>query len=556
MGGASRQGKYDAGMERNAANFVPLSPLPFLARAASVFPDRPAILHAGGTTSYRAFRDRAVRLASALDGNGIGRGDTVAALLPNGPAMLEAHFGVPMARAVLNAINTRLDAATIGFILDHGEARAILVDREFIPLLRAALGHCAARPLIIEVDDPPCPETARGETLGGIAYEALLAGGDPGWAWLRPEDEWDAIALNYTSGTTGRPKGVVYHHRGAHLLALGNVTAGDIARHPVYLWTLPMFHCNGWCFPWTITALAGTHVCLRHVRGPEMWRLIAAHGVTHLCGAPIVMATLLDVPVAERPRLENTPTFLTAAAPPPEAVLAAMAEAGFRVCHVYGLTEVYGPAVVNEWNEAWDALPAEDRARKMARQGVRYQALEGLTVADPETLLPMPADGETIGEVLMRGNVVMKGYLKDEAATEAAFAGGWFHTGDLGVMHPDSYIQLKDRAKDIIISGGENISSIEVEDALYRHASVAVAAVVAMPDERWGESPCAFVELKPGAGATEDELIAFVRGAIAHYKAPRRVVFTTVPRTSTGKVQKHVLRRLARGDDAPPGDER
>jgi fatty-acyl-CoA synthase len=544
-------GKYEAGLSRTPANFVPLSPLPFLARAAAVFPDRPAILHAGGTTSYRAFHERAVRLAAALDSHGMGRGDTVAALLPNGPAMLEAHFGVPMAGAVLNAINTRLDAATIGYILDHGEARAVIVDREFIPLLRAALDHCAARPLVIEVDDPLCPEAARGETLGGIAYEVLLEGGDPSWPWRMPEDEWDAISLNYTSGTTGRPKGVVYHHRGAHLLALGNVTAGNIARHPVYLWTLPMFHCNGWCFPWTVTALAGTHVCLRSVRGPEMWRLIAAHGVTHLCGAPIVMATLLDVPASHRPRLSNTPTFLTAAAPPPEAVLAAMGEAGFGVCHVYGLTEVYGPAVVNEWNDAWDALPAEDRARKMARQGVRYQALEGLTVADPETLAPVPADGETIGEVLMRGNVVMKGYLKDEAATASAFAGGWFHTGDLGVMHRDGYVQLKDRAKDIIISGGENISSIEVEDALYRHAAVAVAAVVAMPDERWGESPCAFVELKPGASATAEELIGFARGAIAHYKAPRRIVFGPVPRTSTGKVQKHVLRRLARGEDAP-----
>ena len=546
--GPRTQGKYDAGMPRSPANFVPLSPLPFLARAASVFPDRPAILHAGGTTSYRTFQDRCVRLASALAARGIGRGDTVAALLPNGPAMLEAHFGVPMAGAVLNAINTRLDTETISYILGHGEARAVIVDREFIPLLRAALSLCAESPVVVEVDDPLCPEAARGESLGGIGYEALLDAGDPRWDWRMPDDEWDAITLNYTSGTTGRPKGVVYHHRGAHLLALGNVTAAGLGRHPVYLWTLPMFHCNGWCFPWTITALAGTHVCLRSVRGPEMWRLIAAHGVTHLCGAPIVMATLLDVPEAERPRIAATPTFVTAAAPPPEAVLAAMGEAGFRVCHVYGLTEVYGPAVVNEWHDAWDGLPLAERARKMARQGVRYQALEGLTVADPATLEPVPADGETIGEVMMRGNVVMKGYLKDEAATKAAFAGGWFHTGDLGVIDADGYIQLKDRAKDIIISGGENISSIEVEDALYRHPAVAVAAVVAMPDPRWGESPCAFVELKPGMAATAEDLIAFVRGAIAHYKAPRRVVFAPVPRTSTGKVQKHLLRQLARSE--------
>ncbi len=538
---------YEAGLHRRPANFVPLSPLPFLERAASVLTDRPAVVHARGTTRYRDFRDRCVRLASALHRRGSARGVTGAARLPNVPAMLEAHHGVPMAGGVLNAINTRLDAGTIAYILGHGEARAVLADREFIPLLREAIAASGARPLVIEVDDPGMPEAARGETLGGIGYEALLAEGDAAWAWPMPEDEWDAISLNYTSGTTGRPKGVVYHHRGAHLLALGNITAANLARHPVYLWTLPMFHCNGWCFPWTVTALAGTHVCLRSVRGPEMWSLIAAHGVSHLCGAPIVMATLLSVPVQERPALSRRPAFITAAAPPPEAVLAAMTEAGFDVCHVYGLTEVYGPAVVNEWNADWDGLAGPERAARMARQGVRYLALEGLMVADPASLSPVPADGETRGEVMMRVNVVMKGYLKDEAATEAAFAGGWFHTGDLAVTFPDGYIQLKDRAKDIIISGGENISSIEVEAALYRHKAVAIAAVVAMPDEKWGESPCAFVELVPGAEATEAELIAFVRGQIAHYKAPRRVVFSEIPRTSTGKVQKAALRARVRG---------
>jgi fatty-acyl-CoA synthase len=534
---------YDTGLERNPANHQPLTPLLFLERAAAVFPDHVAVVHGGLRRPYRALRDRCVRLASALARRGIGRGDTVAALLPNIPEMIECHYGVPMAGAVLNTINTRLDADTIAYILDHGAAEAVVVDRELVPLLRVALAMLKGpAPLVVEVDDPEAPEAARAHTLGGLPYESLLEEGDPAWAWPLPRDEWDAIALNYTSGTTGRPKGVVYHHRGAQILATGNVLSSGMGRQPVYLWTLPMFHCNGWCFPWTVCAVAGTHVCLRAVRGPTLWALMAEHGVTHMCGAPVVMATLLDTPAGEKRPLRHQVQFVVAGAPPPEAVLAAMREAGFAVLHVYGLTEVYGPAVVNEWNPAWDSLPAAEQARLMARQGVRYLALEGLDVMDPGTMAPVPADGATLGEVMMRGNVVMKGYLKDEAATRAAFAGGWFHTGDLAVRHPDGYVQLKDRSKDIIISGGENISSIEVEDTLYKHPAVGVAAVVAKPDDRWGEVPCAFVELKPGAAATEAELIAFCREHLAGFKTPKQVVFAELPRTSTGKVQKHVLR--------------
>ena len=536
---------YETGLARNAANHQPLTPLLFLERAAQVYPDALAVVHGAVRRNYRALRDRSVRLASALAKRGIGRGDTVAAVLPNIPEMLECHYGVPMAGAVLNTINTRLDAATVAYILDHGEAKALIVDKEFMPVVRLALVQAKAKPLIIEVDDPLAPAGARGETLGGMDYEALLAEGDPAFAWTLPRDEWDAITLNYTSGTTGKPKGVVYHHRGAYLLAVGNVLSAEMGKHPVYLWTLPMFHCNGWCFPWTVTAQAGVHVCLRAVRGPDMWRLMADEAVTNMCGAPIVMATLLNTPETEKRELPYQVKFIVAGAPPPEAVLAAMQAAGFAICHVYGLTEVYGPSVVNEWHAEWDAKPAQERAALMARQGVRYIALEGLDVMDPMTMQPMPADGASLGEVMMRGNVVMKGYLKDDAATGSAFKGGWFHTGDLAVKYPDGYIQLKDRSKDIIISGGENISSIEVEDALYKHPAVAVVAVVARPDEKWGETPCAFVELKPGVQATPEELIAFAKQHLAGFKVPRHIVFAELPKTSTGKIQKHVLRSQA-----------
>jgi 3-(methylthio)propionyl---CoA ligase len=536
---------YDTDLDRNAANYQPLTPLGFLERAATVFPQHTAIIHGPLRRSYAEFYARSRQLASALAKHGIKRGDTVSVLLANTPAMLECHYGVPMTRGVLNTLNTRLDAQIIAFSLDHAEAKVVITDREYSKTMKEALSLCKVKPLVIDYADPEY--TGDGEWLGDIEYEDFIAQGDPDFAWLMPEDEWDAITLNYTSGTTGDPKGVVYHHRGAHLLAVGNVVTCAMRKHPVYLWTLPMFHCNGWCFPWSISVAAGTHVCLRWVRAPAMFDAIATHKVTHLCGAPIVMATLLNAPDAEKKPLPHVVEFFTAAAPPPEAVLAAMKEAGFNVTHLYGLTETYGPAVVNDWHEDWNALAGPEQAAKKARQGVRYGALEALDVIDPETMKPVPRDGATIGEVMFRGNVVMKGYLKNKKSTDAAFAGGWFHSGDLGVMHPDGYIQLKDRSKDIIISGGENISSIEVEDALYKHPAVAAAAVVAKADEKWGETPCAFIELKPGTQASSDELMQWCKKHLAGYKVPRHVVFAELPKTSTGKIQKFKLREMAKG---------
>jgi fatty-acyl-CoA synthase len=535
---------YDTDLDKNPANYQPLTPLSFLERAAAVFPDHVAIIHGPMRRKYRDFYARSKKLGSALAARGIARGDTVAVLLANTPAMLECHYGVPMIGGVLNTLNTRLDAATIGFSLDHGEAKILIVDKEFSKMAKEALKLCKAKPLVVDYDDPEYK--GDGEKIGTLDYEALVAEGDENYVRAAPGDEWDAISLNYTSGTTGDPKGVVYHHRGAALLATGNVVISSMKKHAVYLWTLPMFHCNGWCFPWSISVCCGTHVCLRQVRANLMFDLIAEHKVTHLCGAPIVMATLLNAPEEEKKPLPHVVEFFTAAAPPPEAVLAGMKNAGFNVTHLYGLTETYGPAAVNDWHYEWDELDPKAQAAKKARQGVPYSALDGLEVIDPETMKPVPRDGETMGEVMFRGNVVMKGYLKNKKSSDAAFAGGWFHSGDLGVMHPDGYIQLKDRSKDIIISGGENISSIEVEDALYKHPSVQAAAVVAKADDKWGETPCAFIELKPGKQATKDELIAHCKSNLAGYKVPRYIVFVELPKTSTGKIQKFKLREMTK----------
>ena len=534
---------YEVGLDKNEANHQPLSPLPFLERAASVFPDHIAVVHGNTKLTYAQFYRRCRQFASVLAARGIGRGDTVSVMLANTPPMLEAHYAVPMCGAVLHAINTRLDASVIAFQLEHGESKVLITDTAFSSTINVALEKTKAEPFVIDYSDPVFPQA--GERLGSDDYDALVESGDPDFAWLMPNDEWDAIALNYTSGTTGDPKGVVYHHRGACLIAQGNIITASIAKHAVYLWTLPMFHCNGWCFPWTIAAVNGTHVCLREVRADAIWASLADNEVTLLCGAPVVMSALLSASDEEKRTLPKPIDFFTAAAPPPEAVLASMGEAGFNVTHLYGLTEVYGPAVVNDWHSEWDVLPSAQKATLKARQGVRYHALEELDVLDPQTMQPVPRDGETLGEVMFRGNVVMKGYLKNKQATDEAFKDGWFHSGDLGVVYPDGYVQLKDRSKDIIISGGENISSIEIEDVLYKHSDVIAAAVVAMPHEKWGETPCAFIELVESSKLSAEDMILWCKQHMASFKVPRHFVFQEIVKTSTGKVQKFLLREQA-----------
>ena len=535
----------DAPLARNAANHVPLTPVSFLEHSALAWPTRVAVRHGAQSFTYAAFEARCRRLASALRGAGVDRGDTVAVVAPNVPAMLEAHYAVPALGAVLNALNYRLDARTIAFCLDHGGAKVVLVDAEFAPLVRDALALCAGRPLVVDLDDAEGPRDAAAR-IGSITYDDFLAGGDPAFDWPGPLDEWDSLSLLYTSGTTGDPKGVLYHHRGAYLNALGNALAFRLTPSSVYLWTLPMFHCNGWTYTWAVTAAGGTHVCLRRVDPAPVYEAIARHGVTHLCGAPVVLNLLVHAPAEARRPFDQVVEVATGGAAPPSAIIAGMEALGFRVTHLYGLTETYGPATFCAWQDDWAALPLPERALMMARQGVAMPTLAALRVGDPGSCAPVPRDGATLGEVLVRGNTVMKGYLGNPAATDKAFAGGWFHTGDLAVWHADHAIEVKDRAKDIIISGGENISSLEIEECLYRHPGVMEAAVVARPDAKWGETPCAFVALKPGSDATADALVAWCRAHIAHFKAPRTIVFGPLPRTSTGKIQKFVLRDAAR----------
>jgi fatty-acyl-CoA synthase len=532
---------FDQDLPRTAANYAALSPLTFLERAAAVFPRLPAVVHGSIRRDWAEIYTRCRRLAHALARRGLGRGDTVAAMLPNTPEMVEAHFGIPMAGCVLNAINTRLDAEAVAFMLEHGEAKLFLVDREFSATARAAVARLGRVVEVVDVDDPVY--AGPGERIGRLDYEALLAEGSPEFAWQPPGDEWDAIALNYTSGTTGNPKGVVYHHRGAYLNAVSNILVWALPQHPVYLWTLPMFHCNGWCFPWTVAAMAGTNVCLRRVEAAAIFDAIRAHRVTHYCGAPIVHSLLVNAPAELRQGIAHRVNAMVAGAAPPAAMIEGMERLGFDLTHVYGLTEVYGPATVCAKQPTWGELDVGERAAKNGRQGVRYPMEEAVAVLDPETLAPVPADGETIGEVMFRGNITMKGYLKNPAATEKAFAGGWFRSGDLAVVHADGYLRIKDRSKDIIISGGENISSIEVEDVLYRHPAVMIAAVVAAPDPKWGEVPCAFIETREGASVTAEELAAHCRGHLAGFKVPKKFVFGPVPKTNTGKIQKFLLRQ-------------
>jgi fatty-acyl-CoA synthase len=538
---------YDENLAKNRANSAPLTPLSFLERAAYVYPRRLAVIHGEQRQTWGETYERCRRLGSALARRGIGVGDTVAAILPNTPPMYEAHFGVPMCGAVLNTLNTRLDPEAIAFMLEHGEAKLLLVDREFSGVAEKALALVKKPVEVIDVEDP---EFAGGKRLGGKTYEELLGEGDPQWEWRWPQDEWEAISLNYTSGTTGNPKGVVYHHRGAYLNAICNIVTWSMPQHAVYLWTLPMFHCNGWTFPWSMAANAGTNVCLRKVEAEKIFLLIRRHRVTHYCGAPIVHSTLINAPEELKKGIAHKVHGMVAAAAPPAAMIEGMERMGFDITHVYGLTEVYGPATVCAKHEEWDSLDIGERTRLNGRQGVRYLMEEGLAVMDPEAMQPVPADGETMGEIMFRGNITMKGYLKNPRATEEAFRGGWFHSGDLAVMQPDGYVKIKDRSKDIIISGGENISSLEVEDVLYRHPAVIAAAVVARPDDKWGETPCAFVELKPNSAVSEKELIEFCRQHLARFKVPRAVVFGELPKTSTGKIQKFVLRERAKSTNA------
>jgi len=539
---------YEIDLDKNPANYAPLTPLGFIERAAYVHPRRAAVVHGARRYTWGETYARCRRLASALARRGIGVGDTVAAMLANTPEMYECHFGVPMAGAVLNTLNTRLDAEAIAFMLGHGGARVLIADREFSGTVEKALASLESKPLVIDVDDPEY--SGAGRRIGAEEYERFIAAGDPDYEWSPPEDEWNAISLNYTSGTTGNPKGVVYHHRGAYLNAICNIVTWGMPHHAVYLWTLPMFHCNGWCFPWTIAANAGTNVCLRKVDAGLVFAAMRDHGVTHYCGAPIVHSTLISADPRLREGIRQKVHAMVAAAAPPAAMIEGMERMGWELTHVYGLTEVYGPATVCARHEEWENLDIGERTEKNGRQGVRYLMEEGLAVMDPQTMGRVPADGETMGEIMFRGNITMKGYLKNRKATEDAFAGGWFHSGDLAVMQPDGYVKIKDRAKDIIISGGENISSLEVEDVLYRHPAVLAVAVVAKPDRRWGETPCAFVEVRPGAAVTERELIEHCRSHLARFKAPRTIVFGVLPKTSTGKIQKFVLRQQAKSVEA------